>query len=235
MKLAQNRTALNLLLAATLMAVIGTCRSLDDRVSWQAIIHRAETGDTYGGGSGKDVPITAELIQKLRPGIDSEEDVRRLFPERSPTQRTFKPYLPVYLDDQVLKIERFLAWSYVPVSCESNEIRGRQIESCAWSDRISLVAHFKSGILQFYTVVHDHRTENDSIVTGELQELSMIPAHGKELDCASQLYEIQAYGVKDHLHHSTLYKCPWYEDLKKGKLTDFVPQIQHDQYCSDLH
>ena len=235
MKLAQNRTALNLLLATTLMAVIGTCRSLDDRVSWQAIIHRIETGDTYGGGSGKDVPITAELIQKLRPGIDSEEDVKRLFPGRSPTQKTFKPYLPVYLKDGVLKIERRLSWSYVPVSCESYEIRGRQIESCAWSDRISLVAHFKSGILQFYTVVHDHRTENDSIVTGDLQELSMIPAHGKELDCASQLYEIQAYGVTDIVSHIGLYKCPWYEDFKNGKLTKQKPEIRHNQYCEHLH
>tara|TARA_Y100001954_G_scaffold108409_1_gene117795 strand:+ start:3215 stop:3922 length:708 start_codon:yes stop_codon:yes gene_type:complete len=235
MKLARHRTALNLLLATTLMAVIGTCRSLDDRVSWQAIIHRIETGDTYGGGSGKDVPITAELIQKLRPGIDSEEDVKRLFPGRSPTQKTFKPYLPVYLKDGVLKIERRLSWSYVPVSCESYEIRGRQIESCAWSDRISLVAHFKSGILQFYTVVHDHRTENDSIVTGDLQELSMIPAHGKELDCASQLYEIQAYGVTDIVSHIGLYKCPWYEDFKNGKLTKQKPEIRHNQYCEHLH
>ena len=235
MKLARHRTALNLLLATTLMAVIGTCRSLDDRVSWQAIIHRIETGDTYGGGSGKDVPITAELIQKLRPGIDSEEDVKRLFPGRSPTQKTFKPYLPVYLKDGVLKIERRLSWSYVPVSCESYEIRGRQIESCAWSDRISLVAHFKSGILQFYTVVHDHRTENDSIVTGDLQELSMIPAHGKELDCASELYEIQAYGVTDIVSHIGLYKCPWYEDFKNGKLTKQKPEIRHNQYCEHLH
>lgn len=224
-----------LLFGMIAIGIVLNCRSLDDRISWQAIIHRVQTGDTYGGGAGKDVPITAKLIQKLRPGIDSEEDVRRLFPERSPTQRTFKPYLPVYLDDQVLKIERFLAWSYVPVSCESYEIRGRQIESCAWSDRISLVAHFKSGILQFYTVVHDHRTENDSIVTGELQELSMIPAHGKELDCASQLYEIQAYGVTDIVSHIGLYKCPWYEDFKNGKLTEQKPKIRHNQYCEHLH
>ena len=222
-----------LLFGMIAIGVVLNCRSLDDHLSWPAIVHRIKTGDGKGGGA--EIPITAELIKKLRVGIDTEQDVRRLFPGSEPGQWTFDPYLPVYLPEGVLRIERKLGWSYIPSSYNTYDIRGQEVESCSWTDRIYLGAFFKDGILQFYTVAHDHVNRYDRVVDGHLEELSMMSNHGDQLGCSWQLYEIQAYGLKDHLHHSTLYKCPWYEDLKKGKLTDFIPQIKHDQYCSDLH
>jgi hypothetical protein len=128
-------------------------------------IHRKRYGDVTGT---VETLINAERISRIIPGKTTEAEVRAIFDRKLKNQWTFnKRKLIKEFEGKKYEIDKIHSYAYVPAFTRSEP----GFTMYGWTDRIFLVVFYNSGIVQFYTVSHDHRTEDDKIVNGELHTI----------------------------------------------------------------
>lgn len=111
------------------------------------------------------VTINAEKLQRLKPGM-TEQSVRDLFDDAFGRQVTFeKRPLPKRFQGKDYMIDRILVFKDLRFQIEKPS---ESITVYGWTDRIHLTVFLLHGILQFFTVSHEHRDESGKLVKGDL-------------------------------------------------------------------